>query len=278
MILNRYKLRSHVAAHGNIVMPIPFNIAVLALVLLSVGCKGLTPGRMDWVQPKSEAPHAGNVYLVRGLIGVFSTGMDELSVKLNDSGVRAHVFQGDQRSELARTLVAKYKGVENPEPLCLIGHSYGADDVLRVAHTLEESGIKVDLLVTVDATTPPTVPTNVAVCYNYYQSQVTDFIPMFRGIPLKQEKPGSGTLVNTDLRKDRTDLLQSGTNHINIDKNELVQNLLVRQVLEACPPRDVWAARHGGDRSLEPQKASARLPASPAGQVGSANAKEGSGR
>jgi thioesterase domain-containing protein len=184
--------------------------------------------------------------------------MDELSAKLEQAGVRSHVFQDSQDRTLASQIVKQYKDVKNPEPLCLVGHSYGADDVLRVAHTLKKHGIKVDLLVTVDATVPPPVPSNVAVCYNYYQSQVTDFIPLFRGIALKQEAPDAGVLVNTDLRKDRKDLLKSNTNHINIDKNERVQDVVVGQVLDVCPPRNVWLARNGV--SPDPQKASAVLP------------------
>jgi len=233
---------------------------VFLICLISAGCQGLTPGKMESVQPYSEAPRAGNVYLIRGLIGVFSTGMDELSEKITQSGVRAHVFQDNQHSQLANAIVKQYKGVKNPEPLCLVGHSYGADDVVRVSQVLQEHGIKVDLLVTVDATVPPPVPPNVAVCYNYYQSQVTDFIPMFRGIPLKQEVPGSGTLVNMDLRKDRKDLLTAGTNHINIDKNTRIQDLVVTQVIDACPTRQVWLAQIKDIDSPEAQKAGAVVP------------------
>jgi hypothetical protein len=190
--------------------------------------------------------------------------MDELSEKINGSGVRAHVYQDNQHSYLANAIVKQYKGVKDPEPLCLVGHSYGADDVLRVSQELEKHGIKVDLLVTVDATVPPPVPPNVAVCYNYFQSQATDFIPLFRGIALKQEVPGSGTLVNMDLRKDRKDLLTSGTNHINIDKNGRVQDLVVTQVLDACPTRQVWLARNKDLDSPEPQKAGAVISGAPA--------------
>jgi hypothetical protein len=225
--------------------------------LLGVGCQGLTPGKAEWVQPYSAEPRAGNVYLIRGLIGVFSTGMDDLSAKIQESGVRAHVFQDNQHSYLANAIVQKYKGVKDPEPLVLIGHSYGADDVMRVAHVLKKHNIKVDLAVTFDATTPPSVPPNVETTYNYYQSQVTDVIPLFRGIALKPEEPGNGKLVNVDLRKDRKDLLESGTNHINIDKNTRIHTVVVEHVLEACPPRPQWAARYGVPTPIDARTAAA---------------------
>jgi hypothetical protein len=230
-------------------------IHLLAALALACGCQGLTPGQMEWVQPTSDQPRAGNVYLIRGLIGVFSTGMDGLSDQIRQQGVRSHVFQDNQHSHLADAIVRQYKGVKNPEPLILVGHSYGADDVTRIAHVLAQHGIKVDLAVTVDATTPKTLPPNVALCYNYYQTQALDAIPMFRGIPLKHEKPGSGTLHNINLRKDRTDLLEDGTNHVNIDKNALLQAAIVKHIVEVCPTREVWVARHGAP--TDPQRASA---------------------
>lgn len=216
------------------------------LTLLSaVGCQGLEPGKMEWVQTHSDQPRAGNVYLIRGLIGVFSTGMDELSTKIETSGVRARVFQDNQHSHLAAAMIKAYSGAKNPEPLVLIGHSYGADDVVRVARELQAKGIRVDLMVTFDATTPPKVPGNVAVVYNYFQSQPTDVIPMFRGIPLTLDEGATARLVNMDLRKDRKDLLEPGTNHINIDKNSVLQDEVVKKVLEVCVPRETWVARRG---------------------------------
>jgi hypothetical protein len=238
------------------------------LLGLVIGCQGLQNGSQAWVKPTSEAKQAGNAYLVRGLIGVFSTGMDELSVRLNDAGVRSHVFQDAQENGLADWIIDAYKGAPQSEPLVLIGHSYGADDVVRIARKLEPHNIKVDLMITVDATTPPELPANVGICYNYYQSQVlTDGIPMFRGIPLRKA-PGAERVVlyNVDLRRDRKDLLVDGTNHINIDKNPLLHRLLVEQVLGVCPPRDAWVARQGAPQQARPA-ASVQPPQQPTRQV-----------
>ena len=220
-------------------------LVILSLCFAGLGCQGLTQGKMEWVQTTSDKPRAGNVYLVRGLIGVFSTGMDELQAKLDSAGVRAHVFQDAQHAYLADELIKTYKNAKDPEPLVLIGHSYGADDVVTISRKLAAHNIPVDLLVTVDATTPPKVPGNVAVCYNYFQSQITDGIPMFRGIPLEQDEPAKVKLTNINLRKDRTDLLMPGTNHINIDKNTRVHSAIVEQVLESCPTRQAWVSRQG---------------------------------
>lgn len=226
------------------------------------GCQGLTPGKMASVQTTSDAPRAGNVYMVRGLIGVFSTGVDTLCQRLDEAGVNAHVFQDDQNYSLSKSLIERYAGkTDSREPLVLVGHSYGADSVVRIARRLDEHDIPIDLLITLDATTPPSVPKNVRRCVNYFQSQPTDVIPLFRGIPLKPDKDAAGKvdLVNMDLRKDRKDLLESGTNHINIDKNTKVHQDVVKQVAAVCVPREHWAAGRKGAAPVAPTSAPVRV-------------------
>src|ERR1051325_2512454 len=105
----------------------------LACLSLCAGCssQGLRNGDLNAVQINSTAPRAGNVYLIRGWIGVFSTGMDQLSDKLSAQGIRTVVYQDGQHNVLADQIIKVYKGqTTHSEPLILIGHSYGADDVV----------------------------------------------------------------------------------------------------------------------------------------------------
>jgi pimeloyl-ACP methyl ester carboxylesterase len=220
--------------------------AMLVLSVLLTGCSAMTRGELAKVQPISTDPRAGNVYLLRGFIGIFSTGIDQLGEEIEGKGVRAMVFQDDQWSSLADTIKAKYANQKNVEPLILIGHSYGADDVIRIARKLDEANVKVDLLITLDPVTPPKVPKNIAFCYNLYQSNgVFDAMPWLRGIPLAQEKKIPGQLANVNIRTDRTDLLEPGTDHFNIEKKAKIHNEVIAKVLSACPPRQSWAAAHG---------------------------------
>jgi pimeloyl-ACP methyl ester carboxylesterase len=201
----------------------------------------MKPGELAKVQPVSTSTRAGNVYLLRGFIGIFSTGIDHLGEEINGKGVHAMVFQDDQWSRLADTIKKKYANKANADPLILIGHSYGADDVVRIARKLDESNIKVDLLITLDPVTPPKVPPNVALAYNLYQSNgVFDTMPWLRGIPMEQEKAIPGQLVNADIRKDRTDLLEPGLDHFNIEKKAKIHEDVIAKVLSACPPRQAW--------------------------------------
>jgi pimeloyl-ACP methyl ester carboxylesterase len=217
---------------------------LLLMAMLIGGCRGsMTPGKMAWVQPHSDRQRAGNAYLLRGWIGLFSHGIDEMTESINAAGVRAHVYQDDQYRRLGDELVAKYKDAKDPEPLVLIGHSYGADDVIRVARKLNDAGITVDLLITMDPVTPPEVPKNVRSTINFYQPSIWDYTPVLRGIPLKLAGDAKGSLVNINLRAEGKHLLERDTNHINIDKNKKIHEATILELLKVCPPRAEWAAR-----------------------------------
>lgn len=238
------------------------------LVIVLAGCSSMTPGKLSSVQPHSDKPRAGNVYLLRGWIGVFSTGIDTLTVKLNDQGVRAHQYQDDQWRSLANRINKEYKGKSGVEPVVLVGHSYGADDVVRIARKLNEENVTVDLLITLDPVTPPNVPKNVKMCVNLYQpNAVMDVMPFLRGIPLTPDSDFNGTLVNANLRGEYRELLESGTDHFNIEKKNKIHEEIIRRVLITCPPRSQWAAANG----------KSAVPAPPAKPVQPINAKtEGS--
>jgi hypothetical protein len=212
-----------------------------------VGCFGkMTPGKMEWVQPHSDAPRAGNVYLIRGLIGLFSFGIDEFGETINQNGVRAHVFQQDQNTKIAKAVVESYRGVKNPEPLIIVGHSLGADDAIMIAREAKKAGIWVDMIVTMDAVNPLEVPDNVGVVYNYYQPSIFDKMGMLRGVPLTLEAGNTRTVLhNLNIRGERKDLLEPDTNHINIEKNKNIHRESLAHILEVCIPRDQWVAKRG---------------------------------
>ena len=232
---------------------------LLAAFAFIGGCKSMTPGQLELVQPHSDRPHVGNVYLLRGFIGIWSYGVDHLGKKVNESGVRAAVYQEDQWSDLADRIIAEYKAAPEPEPLVLVGHSYGADDTLKIAKRLEEHGMHVDLIVTLDPVTPPRVPGNVSLVYNIYQPSLLDGLPFFRGIALEPETEKQRNLQNVNIRTERKDLLEPKTDHFNIEKNVLIHAEVVKKVKEFCPPREVWAARQAAVRN----PSAMRKPATP---------------
>lgn len=226
----------------------------VGLLLLGSGCvsfSSMTPGQMEWIQPESKAPRVGTAYLTRGLIGMFSHGIDVLTERVDASGVRAHVFQEDQHELVAQTLVERYKNRPDHEPIVLIGHSLGADASIYYAHELQKAGVEVDVLITLDATRPMKVPGNVKVCYNYYQPSIFDGTGMLRGIPLETEPNFHGKLYNMNVRDEYKHLLEWDTNHVNIDKNTRIHADVIARVQAICPPREQWVAARQG-RAMVP--------------------------
>lgn len=208
---------------------------VIIAALFSSGCRGLSSGNLADVQPVSDRDRIGNVYLLRGWIGIFSTGIDDIANKLDAAGVRARVYQQVQWRSLADTIAERYKDGTR-EPIVLIGHSYGADGVVAVARRLDSARVPVDLLITLDPVVPDAVTGNVRTCVNLYQSNgAFDYLPWLRGVPLeKTSEQTATTLRNLDIRTERRDLLEDGLNHFNIEKKSKVQDEVVRQVLQVA--------------------------------------------
>ncbi len=233
-----------------------FSLCSLSLLVsLLLGCAHTERGSLSAIQPVTQVqqPRVGNAYLFRGFIGVFSAGMDSLNDQIVAEGVTSHVYQADQWASVADEIAKQYKTRPDAEPLVLAGHSYGADNVLRIAQKLKDQNVKVDLLITLDAVTPPKVPANVKKVVNLYQSNgALDNLPWLRGIPLEAERPGSVVLINQDVRTDRKDLLEPGVNHFNIEKGEKIHAEVVKQIKQVCVTRPVWAMRRTSPNRMPP--------------------------
>ncbi len=215
----------------------------IAMVFLT-GC--VAPGRhfaaVNAATPaRADTAGGGAVYLLRGL-GGFSRGLDRLGDALAAKGVRSEVYQHTQWSALAAALIATRSNNRDgkpvaPPPIVLIGHSYGADNVLRIARSLDRAGVGVRLLVTLDPVTPIRVPANVQQSKNFYlRNGVWDIFPCFRGVPLRAVGGQSQRVDNIDLRRERPDLLRTRTNHSNIDENPDIRIAIVAEVIAACSP------------------------------------------
>ncbi len=185
-----------------------------------------------------SVPHrAGHVYLLRGWLGVFSTGMDELADQIRAHGVEASVHSHTQWLELAEEIIAtRSKGSRNP--IILIGHSYGADDIIPLAQQLGDAGITVDLMIPLDAVMSHEISPNVRRVVNIFQSNpVTDGLPFLRGLPVRPAKGFKGMLINADVRTSHRSLNSPDLNHFTIDKAARIQAEALREVIKATPLR-----------------------------------------
>ncbi|MFY9835618.1 MAG: hypothetical protein WAK55_03975 [Xanthobacteraceae bacterium] len=107
--------------------------AVFALAVGTMVAFGPNPGA---AQPQPRA----HVYLLRGLMNIFSLGMDTLAEQLKRHGIDATVHNYAEWQTLAERAAADYKAGKEA-PIILIGHSLGADAVMEMAAYLGRKGV-----------------------------------------------------------------------------------------------------------------------------------------
>jgi hypothetical protein len=183
-----------------------WHLTAIGMLVVGMLALGTNPG---------AAESRAHVYLLRGLMNIFSLGMDTLSEQLNRRGVYATVHGYGEWQSLADRAAVDFKaGKEGP--IILIGHSLGADAVMEMAAYLGRKGIPVALVVPFDGTQSFAASDNVARVLNLTQR---DYAYMRRG-------PGfHGTLANVDVSSDPS------IDHINIDKSPRLHARVVSEVL-----------------------------------------------
>jgi hypothetical protein len=165
--------------------------------------------------PPSMAESRAHVYLLRGLMNVFSLGMDTLATELSRRGVYATVHNHTEWQGLADQAAARYKaGTEGP--IIIIGHSLGADAAMEMGNYLGARGVPVALVVPFDGTQSLSAGTNVARVLNLTQR---DYAYMRRGAGFK------GSLANVDVSSDPS------IDHLNIDKSPRLHARVIGEVL-----------------------------------------------
>jgi pimeloyl-ACP methyl ester carboxylesterase len=186
----------------------------------------------------SNTPH---VYLLRGLLNIFSLGMDDLAIKIQARGISASVHNHSEWQALADDIAAKRKAGRTGA-VVLVGHSLGADAVMYMAEYLGTKGVPVALVVPFDGTGSFAAASNVAQVMNLTQR---DYAYMRRG-------PGfRGVLQNIDVSRD------SNIGHINIDKSPRLHAMVVNKIASVV-------GRGGGGGAPAPKPAPTE--AKPAGE------------
>jgi pimeloyl-ACP methyl ester carboxylesterase len=114
----------------------------------------------------SVRPHQ-RVYLLRGLMNVFSLGMDQLAAELRQRGVEAVVGNHSLSDAYASEAAADCKA-GRINSIAIVGHSLGAGAGVEMADELGQAGVRVGLVVTVDPVSRTSVPANVRTLENFY--------------------------------------------------------------------------------------------------------------
>jgi pimeloyl-ACP methyl ester carboxylesterase len=160
-------------------------------------------------------PH---VYLMRGLLNIFSLGMDQLAAQIASRGIDATVYNHTVEDAVVGEIVQKYRAGDHG-PYILVGHSLGADAVMVMAQQLNARDVPVALVVPFDGTGSYLAPKNVACVLNVTQRQ---YAYMRAG-------PGfHGKLQNDDVSAD------TSIDHFTIDKSPRLQAVALNSVLQAA--------------------------------------------
>jgi pimeloyl-ACP methyl ester carboxylesterase len=165
----------------------------------------------------------GDIYLLTGGFGIFSTGLRDLGTQLAQGGVTATQASYQGWRSIARKIV-DHRQRYGRKPVVLIGHSFGANSAIQIANALKAKGVQVDLIVSYAATTPLTVPSNVRKVLNFY------FKSGGWGAVLKGDRDFSGVIDNQDLSG------TAGLGHFNVDDNQALRDQVVREVLSYVRP------------------------------------------
>ena len=203
--------------------------AVLSLMLL-----GLSIGTSNAQTTTTSQPRE-HVYLLRGFANVFSLGMDQIAAKLRQQGIHATVDNYLAWPSLAEQAAAEYKSGRT-RAIILVGHSSGATAVTEMAARLSQLGVPVKLAIGLDPTSRMTTTGHVDRYINYY-------IANGFGDPVDKGTEFKGVLQNVDLEH------MSNVNHFNIDKNNVLQGMVIKDILAAsAAPTQARSTCNGGGK------------------------------
>jgi hypothetical protein len=185
-------------------------------------CSLLSYTALSDAAPRAAAKHYGkaHVYLVRGLLNVFSLGLDAIAARLNHHGIQATVHNHLEWMSVADEAIQACKsGSENE--IIFVGHSLGASAVVDMADRLSATGVRAALVVSLDPVTRTTATGNAYRIINYY-------ISTGPGQVVKRGARFHGALQNVDIKNDPA---QGG--HMFLTNSELVQQRVYNDVVAA---------------------------------------------
>lgn len=195
--------------------------AALALVAVQAGVAEAAPlPKQKPAAKQLKVKTDTRVYLLRGLLNVFSLGMDALGERLTDMGIEAEVSNHNGWIAIA-SKIAEDRKRGNKGAVVLIGHSLGADVLFQLTERLEKDNVEVRLAVFFDPTISHDISKNVEHVLNLYQ--LNGF-----GRKVTAPKGYKGELVNMDLSSDES------IGHGSIDKSQKLHDLVVAKIMKVA--------------------------------------------
>jgi hypothetical protein len=139
--------------------------AAVALLLITVLIPP-TAGRA--VAPVSALPANGaHVYLMRGVLNIFSLGLDDIAAKLQAQGIPVTITNYLAWASVAEEAAADYRS-GRVKTIILVGHSSGATILPDMVTRLDQLGAPVKLAIGLDSVFRTSLTGRVGRYVNYY--------------------------------------------------------------------------------------------------------------
>jgi hypothetical protein len=186
----------------------PLRATAMALALLSVPIAG---------SPANAAPTGSetHVYLLRGVLNIFSLGLDDIAAKLQQQGINATVANYLSWESLADEAAAEYRSGRT-RTIVLVGHSSGATVLPNMAARLDQLGAPVKLAIGLDSVFQTSVAGHVGRYLNFYVANGA-------GTQVGRSSQFHGNLENVDVGR-------MGVGHLTIDKDLAMQQRVISAI------------------------------------------------
>jgi hypothetical protein len=188
----------------------PLRIVAVALLLLALP---LGTAKAAVPPPGASGVH---VYLLRGVLNVFSLGLDDIAAKLQAQGIPVTVTNYLGWSALADEAAAEYRS-GRVRTIILVGHSSGATVLPDMVARLDQLGAPVKLAIGLDSVFRTSLQGRVGRYINFY-------VANGNGEPVARTSHLHGTLENVNVQN------VPGVGHLTIDKNEIMQQKVIGEI------------------------------------------------
>lgn len=189
-------------------------LRVWAMGLLLLSAVAISPTTAK-AAPSQAAVATTHVYLLRGVLNIFSLGLDTIGARLQAQGIPVTVANFVSWSSLADEAAAAYRA-GRLKTIILVGHSSGATALPDMIAKLNQLGVPVRLAIGLDSVFKTKLTTGAERYINIY-------IGDGPGEPVRAAAGFRGKLDNVDVRG-------TGVGHISIDKNEAIQRRVIAEI------------------------------------------------
>jgi len=188
-------------------------LRVWAICLLLLSAVAINPTTAGAAPTQTAA--TTHVYLLRGVLNIFSLGLDTIGARLQAQGIPVTVANFVSWSSLADEAATEYRA-GRLKTIILVGHSSGATALPDMIAKLNQLGVPVKLAIGLDSVFKTKLTAGAERYINIY-------IGDGPGEPVRAAAGLRGKLDNVDVRG-------SGVGHITIDKNEAIQRRVIAEI------------------------------------------------